>query len=219
MTDFLEFDSIELAFAGRKILSSIHMQCKVGQIVGLLGRNGTGKSCLMKVVFGSMDAQHKHIRVNDVPLGEDYLRKRVIAYLPQENLIPGNVTIRMALDIFVTDSKKAIEVFPQVRDFLDFRPAQLSGGYRRIIETLLILFSPAQFCILDEPFSGLMPVHIETIMQILSQAKVQKGIIITDHMHRHVTTLSDKIYVLKSGKCYPVRELHELVNLGYLNDL
>jgi len=88
-----------------------------------------------------------------------------------------------------------------------------------LIETLLILFSPAPFCILDEPFTGLMPVQIEKLKNIIGRARVKKGIIISDHMHRHVTELSDRLYLLANGKTYEVNERERLVELGYLSSL
>jgi ABC-type multidrug transport system ATPase subunit len=215
----LEFDSVELSFDERKILSGIYMRCEQGEIVGLLGRNGSGKSSLMKVVFGALSAEHKSIRVNGVSLHGDYNRKRIIAYLPQSRLIPSYVSLRKAFDLFEVNIEGVTSAVPFVKDFVDLKPNELSGGTLRLIETLLILYSSSPFCLLDEPFTGLMPVHIEVVKDIITGAKDRKGIIISDHMYRHVTERSDRLYVLVNGKTHEVKEKERLVELGYLHSL
>src|SRR6187549_2968739 len=112
MKNILEFDSLDLSFDGRKILSGIYMLCQQGEVVGLLGRNGSGKSSLMKVIFGTLGAEHKSVRVNGVPLQGDYNWKRIIAYLPQDKLIPSYVSLRTAFNLFKVDVDKVISVFP-----------------------------------------------------------------------------------------------------------
>ena len=98
MINTLEFDSLYLEFGFHRVLSSVYMSCATGQIVGLLGRNGSGKSCLMQVVFGTMGAESKSLRFNKIPLVENYLKKKVIAYLPQGHLLPPFISFKKALD-------------------------------------------------------------------------------------------------------------------------
>ena len=219
MKHLLEFDSLDLSFDGHRLLSSIYMRCQQGEVVGLLGRNGSGKSSLMKVVFGTLDAEHKSVRIDGVSMHGDYNRKRIIAYLPQDKLIPSYVSLRSAFSLFKVDIDKITSVVPQAKDFINFKSQELSGGALRLIEALLILYLPAPFCILDEPFTGLMPVHIEMLKNIIKNSKDTKGIIISDHMHRHVTELSDRLYLLTNGKTYEIKEKERLVELGYLHSL
>lgn len=215
----LAFDSVYLEFGLRPVLTGVYMKCETGKITGLLGRNGSGKSCLMKIVFGSMKASHQSIRIGDVALPEDHLACRLIAYLPQEKLIPPFLTIGEAMKLFGISRDEVSSLFPEAHAFFDLRASQLSGGYLRIIETLMILKSKAPFCILDEPFSGLMPLHIEKLKEILLGMKASKGIILTDHLHQHVASVSDSIYLLNNGKTYPVTDPQQLVSHGYLTAL
>jgi ABC-type multidrug transport system ATPase subunit len=219
MKKILEFDSLDLSFDGRKILSSIYMCCNQGEIVGLLGRNGSGKSSLMKIVFGTLDADHKSVRVNGTYMPGDYNRKRIIAYLPQESLIPSYVSLRDAFRLFNVSLDEILVDFPTANEYVNLKPRALSGGSLRLIEALLILYSPSPFCILDEPFTGLMPVHIESLKSIIEKCKKRKGIIISDHMYRYVTELSDRLYLLSNGKTYEVKEKERLVELGYLHSM
>jgi ABC-type multidrug transport system ATPase subunit len=205
MKHSLEYDSLELSFGDKKILSSIYMRCDTGEIVGLLGRNGTGKSSLMKIVFGDGESIHGY--------------HNMIAYLPQDNLIPEYLTIGKAFKLFKINFDGVAETWPQLQEFRDFKPAELSGGYIRLVEAILILKSKAKFCILDEPFSGLMPVHVETLITLMKELKHEKGIIITDHLYRHVSAVSDRMYLLSNGKTYPIKSVEQLISLGYVNAL
>ena len=88
----------------------------------------------------------------------------------------------------------------------------LSGGERRILESYLILRSPTQFVMLDEPFSQVAPLHVS----LIRQEKSSKGILVTDHMHRHVTDITDRLYVLADGQTHLTRGEEDLVRCGYL---
>lgn len=111
------------------------------------------------------------------------------------------------------------EHFPEAEDLIDLHPGQLSGGYLRIFEILLILKSRAVFCLLDEPFTGLTPVYVDKIKAVVRQAKANKGIIITHHLHRHVLEMSDRLYLLANGQTYRVKDSGQLISLGYVNAL
>ena len=216
MNDVLEFDGIELKYGTQQVLSGIYMKCVRGEITGILGRNGSGKSSLFKVVFGSQTADHRSVRLNERPLPHDFIRQRTIAYLPQANLIPPHVSVAKAFDLFGIDPQEILSFFPDLRDQLDFKPNELSGGFRRVLEVMLILKSPAKFCLLDEPFSGVMPVHVETIKRLLTEAKSDKGIILTDHLYRNVLSVADRLYMLANGCSYPVKDRDDLIARGYL---
>jgi ABC-type multidrug transport system ATPase subunit len=215
----LEIDSIELAFDGRKILSNIYLQCKTGEVIGLLGRNGSGKSSLMKVAFGSMTATHHSVRINNTSLSGNQINQRVIAYLPQEGLIPPFLSIRKAIRTYGLKEVEIVEQFPEIQQFINLYPREISGGYLRIIEALLVLGSDHPFCILDEPFTGLMPLHIDKMLQLITEAKQGKGIIITDHLYRHVLSVADHLYLLNNGQTYKIKNTEELVSRGYINTL
>jgi len=72
---------------------------------------------------------------------------------------------------------------------------------------------------LDEPFSQVMPVHIETIKSIINKENMKKGIIITDHLYEHIIDICDEIYVILNGKTYLTKENGDLIKLGYLNKI
>jgi ABC-type multidrug transport system ATPase subunit len=215
----LEFDSLYLEFGMHRVLSSIHMKCSTGSIVGLLGRNGSGKSCLIRIVMGTMKSESKSVRFNSQPLIGNYLKNRIIGYLPQTDLLPGFMTFSKALKLYEVEEGKILDQFPKAIDFFHRRSSEVSRGQKRFFEALLVVYSPHPFCILDEPFSGLMPLQAEQLMRILREEKSRKGFIVTDHLHRSIRALSDELYVLSSGKTYKIKTEEQLLQLGYLNEL
>ena len=219
MNDLLEFDGIELSYGARSILSGIYMKCPVGNVIGILGRNGCGKSSLLKVVFGSLPVTIRSVRVNGQYLAGDYMKKRLIAYLPQEDLIPSNMRLKQALMLFDVDKRHILEYLPEAETFLPLRVSELSGGYRRMIEAIMILHSRATFCLLDEPFTGVMPVHVDVLKHVLTKAKKQKGIVLTDHLYRQVLSVADHLYVLSNGRTFAIKDPKDLVALGYVHTL
>jgi ABC-type lipopolysaccharide export system ATPase subunit len=217
MKQELEFDSVALAFDQRPILSSVAIKCFTGEIIGILGRNGSGKSSLMQVVFGSLRAEYKSVRVNGRSLNSDYFKERLISYLPQDSLIPNYIRINNALSLFGVSKEELLLDFPESHEWLTLYPSQLSGGSLRIVEALLILKSKASFCLLDEPFTGIMPVYVQRLKEIILNARKKKGIVITDHLYRDVMSIADRLFVLDKGQTYPVRNELELQQRGYIN--
>lgn len=212
----LEFDGIELSYGTHSVLSSIYMRCETGKIIGLMGRNGCGKSSLMKTVFGSLKNPTQSIRVNSFPLIGNYQQDKFISYLPQTNFIPHRLTVEEALDFFELSTELLTDYFPDFKVLLLTPARDLSGGHLRLLESFLILKSPHSFCLLDEPFSGLMPLHIECTKELIAQAKSTKGIILSDHLYRHTMEMADEIYLLSNGKTYLIKDREELVFRGYL---
>jgi ABC-type multidrug transport system ATPase subunit len=216
MKMLLEFDGIEKSFGGRSVLSSVYMKCQTGSVVGLMGRNGSGKSTLMKIVFGTMNTPFKSVRLNGNFLAGGYLSDRIIGYLPQSHFIPEHLSVHQALQYFEIQFESVTTAFPEYSEFRHLAVGKLSGGFRRLLESFLMLKSNRSFIMLDEPFSGIMPLHIEALKKIMSEEKLNKGIIVSDHLDQHTLDLSDTIYLLANGKTYLIKDRDELIFRGYL---
>jgi len=212
----LEFDGIEFGFDGRSLLTGIHMTCHQGQVIGLLGRNGTGKSTLMKIVFGSIHSEVGSVRINGTPVPAPAFSSRRISYLPQDHFVPYNLRLKIIMNLYGVSPQRLLEHFPELEDDLQLLPSQLSGGRLRLFECLLILLGPSSFCLLDEPFTGLSPVFVERLQQVISHEKKSKGIVLSDHLYRDVLEIADCVYVLSNGRTFEVTEEEGLVRRGYL---
>jgi len=211
----LEIDNIYLEFDLRRILSDVYIKCETGKITGLLGRNGEGKSCLMNIINGSLEPQSKSIRFDSVFTPFPFKKPGLLLYLPQFNFIPGHLTLRRIFKDFDIPFEEFENRFPDIGFNYTVPINQLSGGQRRIVEIMVIVKSKTQFVLLDEPFSHIMPLHIEKIKELLTEEKKHKGILVTDHMYRHITSISDNLYVLTNGKTHLTKSISDIERLGY----
>ena len=212
----LEADSIELSFESRKILQSIHLAIPVGAVTAILGRNGGGKSCLLQIIFGTLEATYKSIRWNKTYLKYPYRQKGLVQYLPQYPLVPSYLSLEQGFRMYgVKIEETALGERWEQQKKKTF--GEFSGGERRFWETLMVLFSPSQFVLLDEPFSHLSPLYVEELKRLIQIQKHRKGILITDHLYRDVLEIADRTYLLQNGTTYLLQNpLQELKDRGYL---
>lgn len=210
----LEIDSAELAFGGRSILSGVYLLAETGCVTAVLGRNGCGKSCLMKILSGALKAGFCSMRIDGKWHGR--FTEKEVRYLPQHAFIPGWLRLERVLRDFGLSREELERWFPLFVPLRGSRIGELSGGEQRILECFVILRSRTQFVLLDEPFSQIAPLHVEMLQTLIRQEKMAKGILLTDHMYRHVTGIADRLYVMTDGQAYPCANDEELVRRGYL---
>lgn len=210
----LEIDSAELAFGGRSILSGVYLLAETGCVTAVLGRNGCGKSCLMKILSGALKAGFCSMRIDGKWHGR--FTEKEVRYLTQHAFIPGWLRLERVLRDFGLSREELERWFPLFVPLRGSRIGELSGGEQRILECFVILRSRTQFVLLDEPFSQIAPLHVETLQTLIRQEKMAKGILLTDHMYRHVTGIADRLYVMADGQAYPCANDEELVRRGYL---
>lgn len=209
----LLIDSVQLDFGKTTVLQCAYMTAYKGKVTGVLGRNGTGKSCLFKCIMGGIRPQNKFIRLNDedrTDYGHIGLR---VKYLPQEHFIPRGMTVGRAFELYGVDYDKMIAFAPAYEDYKNMKFKDLSGGEQRIAELFLVLNADAEFCILDEPFSNIAPCYDEIIRNLILEQKATKGIIITDHIYEEIIKVADDLYLLRDGYTHQVHSREDLVRL------
>lgn len=215
----LKVDSVQLSFNDRKILQGVYLECCRGQIVGLLGRNGSGKSSLLKVIFGTLTPSYKYVSIDNRFIDKGYIGNR-IAYLPQHNYLPRGIKIKSLARVLVDPPAwDEFAELPIYQDHCHKTAGELSGGELRILETLLILYNKAGFILLDEPFTHISPVQAEFFKPLLKSCAQRKGIIITDHQYDNVLDVSHKVMILEDGYINPINHVDELVTYHYLSGI
>jgi len=200
MIHTLEIDSVVLEFGQKRVLQDVYLKIETAKVIGLIGRNGSGKSCLMNIIFGKLIPNEKSIRLDGKYHPENRISKDILRYLPQFNFIPKSLSVKRVFDDYDIDIERFYNYFPEFRKLKKSKNQQLSGGERRIIEIYIIHVGKSQFCMLDEPFSQLMPKHIDTIKEIIITEKEHKGILISDHLYEHIIDICDDINVIKDGR-------------------
>lgn len=214
----LEADGIRLAFGERQVLQNIYLRVQTGQIVGLLGRNGSGKSVLLQTIFGARPVADASVRVNGRRVVPAFQQPGLLNYLPQGPFLPPSLSFSQAARLLGVDLAKATARFPELRAQFGLRAGEMSGGSARLLQALALLHADTAFSLFDEPFSGVMPVHVETLAEEMQCLKSRKGILLTDHRYAEVLPLCDVVYLLDQGR---LRQLGtdpraELQDYGYL---
>ncbi len=214
----LEVDSVSLAFGGRKILTDVYLKCETGDVVGLLGRNGSGKSSLMKIIFGTLHGESQSVRLDGQYVKQLFRSPNTVHYLPQDGFAMNYLTFNDLIKIFrLEETLDRIRDLEEINTNANRKIGQLSGGVRKLMEIIIVLYTPGAFVLLDEPFSYLSPVLVEKIIPHIRYQSQTKGIILTDHQYRNVMTVSDRRYVITDGALKLVGNSADLEKYGYLS--
>jgi ABC-type multidrug transport system ATPase subunit len=215
----LKVDSIQLEFDGRKILQDVYLDCKQGEIIGLLGRNGCGKSSLLRIIFGTLEASYRYVSIDDQFIHKGYYNNR-IAYLPQQSYLPKKIKLnklaKMLVDENLWNEFISLSIY---KEHSHKTPEQLSGGELRQLEMLMIIHSRADFILLDEPFTHISPIQADEFKPVIRACAQRKGIIITDHQYYNILEVSDRIILLTDGTTKHITNNEELVTYGYLSGI
>jgi ABC-type lipopolysaccharide export system ATPase subunit len=220
MCNILEIDSIQKNYGHKSVLSNVFLQCRTGEIIGILGRNGSGKSILLQIVSVLISADFNRITINKILKNTNAKICKHISYLSQDNFIPNHFSVKTVIQLSI--DKNSIQAFLEdnlINSIIDNKINQLSGGELRYLEIKLVLENNKKFALLDEPYNGLSPVAIEKINTLILQNKAKKGIIITDHNYKNVIEISTDLYLMKAGALSKIKTTEDLVFHGYLNSI
>lgn len=213
----IEMDSVELYFKERRILNGIYLKAETGHILGLLGRNGSGKSCLLQILFGSLKPKYKFIKLDGKSITKPLYTLNFTSYLPQHHLAPDHLKVKTLFQILKLDWEVFKSHFENFKNYYNTKINRLSGGERRVIETYAVLKQEGAIVLLDEPFSNISPLHIDKIKELIQTEKTQKIIIITDHYFNDVIDICDSLYLLNNGCTKKIDKLEELEDYKYIN--
>lgn len=214
----LQIDSIRKSFGEKTILQDVCITCCNNEIVGLLGRNGTGKSTIFKIVFRMMEAESCFVRIDNKVIQNQFDLKGNLSYLSQNHFLPRNIRIKEFIRLFCsTENADFLREHSLVKPFLNSKVRELSGGEQRIIEILLIIFSESKFAMLDEPFHSLSPKVIQEIKTLIKEQSEYKGFIISDHNYQDVLEISNRNYLLSETSVKAIQNVEDLRFYKYLH--
>jgi lipopolysaccharide export system ATP-binding protein len=213
-------------YRGRTVVDGISLEISKGEIVGLLGPNGAGKTTTFYMIVGLVKPDDGHVFLDgkDITSLPMYRRARMgVGYLPQEPSVFRKLTVAenilLVLEMMGVPKKERREKLESLLSELnignirDQQGQVLSGGERRRTEIARALATEPHFILLDEPFTGVDPIAIGDIQDIVGQLRDKGiGIVITDHNVRETLAITDRAYIISDGRIRTSGSSEELPN-------
>ncbi len=210
----LTTEHITKAYGGREVVRGVNLEIHQGEVVGLLGPNGAGKTTSFYMIVGLVRPDDGKILTDGVDITRTpmYLRAREygISYLPQEPSVFRKLTVEEnilavleTLHITWEARRNRTENLLNQLNLGHVRKTRgyaLSGGERRRVEIARCLAIEPAFILLDEPFSGIDPIAVLDLQQIIFELKGRGiGVLITDHNVRETLNVTDRAYIINQG--------------------
>jgi len=204
----LEIQNLEKSFGQKQVLFGVDFKAESGQILGLIGKNGAGKTTIFHSILHFLEYSGR-ISFEGKAISQDTYRE--IGYLPEERSLMPKLTVyeqvRYLANLKGVSSAVVREKLPQwmerlqVKGKLTDKIKSLSKGNQQKVQLIITLLHEPNLIILDEPFSGLDPVNTEILKQVIIEEKERGAtIIFSDHVMTNVEELCDKISMLRDGK-------------------
>ena len=222
----LEAQSLNKMYGRQNVVGGVSLEVKQGEVVGLLGPNGAGKTTTFYMMVGfirpsSGEVMYDGESITRLPM---YQRARMgVGYLPQESSIFRKLTVEenllAILELRGCPKLQRTEITSNLLEELgvshlrDRRAEVLSGGETRRVEIARALAASPKFLLLDEPFTGVDPIAVQDIQQIVGALKERNiGVLITDHNVRETLEITDRGYIMHQGQIMTSGTAEELVN-------
>jgi lipopolysaccharide export system ATP-binding protein len=219
-------DKITKKYRNRVVANGVCIEVSQGEIVGLLGPNGAGKTTSFYMIVGMIKPNSGRIFLGDMDITDLPMYKRAqlgIAYLPQEASVFRKLSVEdNILAILEMTNLSKEEQQARLEELLsEFNlhhvrknlGDQLSGGERRRTEIARALATKPKFILLDEPFAGVDPIAVEDIQSVVKKLKEKNiGVLITDHNVHETLSITDRAYLLYSGKVIKSGTAEDLAN-------
>ena len=226
MAAILKIQNISKSFKTRTVVNDVSFSIESGQVVGLLGPTGAGKTTSFYMVVGLVNPDDGDILLNEKSIVHLPMFQRArngLSYLPQEASVFRRLTVKenivVALEAHgVNGAAKQEKLESLLEDFTvthirDSYGYALSGGERRRVEIARSLAGDPKFILLDEPFAGIDPIAVNDIQEIIKKLKSRGiGVLITDHNVRETLGICDFAYILTDGKIQVAGLSNEVAN-------
>jgi len=217
MNPILVADQLSKNYGTFRALNHLNLQVKPGEIVGLLGPNGSGKTTAIRLFLGFMRPTEGKATIGGHHCWDDSVEARkLVTYLPGELRLYENMTGRQLVQ-FLGKLRKT-EPGREVDDLarrLDINPdvplTSMSSGMKRKVALLAVLVPPVPLIILDEPTNALDPTMRDEFLQQLRMAKQQgKAVLFSSHVLQEVEAVCDRVAILRKGELVHLQEMAEL---------
>jgi urea transport system ATP-binding protein len=227
----MQINNYHVSYGQSEILHGMNLDIKPGEIVAVTGRNGMGKTTLMKSIMG-ITPSHKGTIIfdgNDITTMPTYERVRNgVAYVPQGRMIFSTMTVKENIETGLAGSNKKeipndiYELFPVLLEMKDRRGGNLSGGQQQQLAIARALVSEPKILLLDEPTEGIQPSIIKEMAQVLRRIRDERGlsILFSEQVLSFVMDAADRILVIENGSIVHEDkrdDVDEKTLIGYLS--
>lgn len=208
----LELKGINVFYGESHIVKQVDLKVQKGQVICLMGRNGVGKTTLLKGIMGVLPVRSGHIKFDgkDITKNAPYVRARLgIGYAPQGREILSNLTVEENLIVGLEAARggkrsvpaELFDLFPVLKTILRRRGGDLSGGQQQQLAIARALVSEPELLVLDEPTEGIQPSIIKEIVAVIKKIKRQgnKTILLVEQYVGFVRDVADTFYVMEKG--------------------
>ncbi len=214
MMELLECKHLYKSYGEKEVLKNVNLKIPRGKIVGLLGKNGMGKTTLLKIINDLLVPSEGEVFVNGKKVGIE--SKKVISYLPERTYLDKSMTIRQAFRFFEDfyddfDVEKARRLLKDLDLDENQRISKMSKGMQEKLQLILVISRNAELYILDEPLGGVDPATRDYILDtILNNFNEGASVIISTHLISDIERILDEVIFIDRGEIALVAETDAL---------
>ena len=202
--DLVKFINVNKSFGNKKILKDINLTIPKGKIIGLLGKNGTGKSTLIKLMNDLLTPTSGEVLVNGKSVGVE--SKKIISYLPERTYLDKSMSVDQVIEYFEDFYKdfsvtKARKLLKELDLDTTQKLSKMSKGMQEKVQLVLVMSRKADLYILDEPLGGVDPATRDYILDtILNNFNEDASVIISTHLIADIERILDEVIFIDKGK-------------------
>ncbi|MBN3723372.1 branched-chain amino acid ABC transporter ATP-binding protein/permease [Burkholderia sp. Ac-20379] len=203
----LQLEAVSSGYGGGIVLDGIDVTVNTGEVVALLGRNGVGKTTLLRTITGTVRASAGRVMFDGAEIGAmrpDLINRAGISLVPEGRRLFPNLTVQENLKLAARSGgaplEEICELFPKLRILMRSRAANLSGGERQMVAIARALMVPSSLILLDEPFEGLAPAVVQEVREAVRKITSRASLVIVEHHAESVLSMADRAYVLVNGR-------------------
>lgn len=200
----LEIKNIFKSFDDKQVINDVSFTIKEGTIVGLLGKNGSGKTTILKMINDLLTIDKGEILIDNKKIGTE--TKTLVSYLPERTYLESDKTVKQIFNFFEDfyqdfDRKKAEKLLKELNLDINDTISKMSKGMKEKIQLILVMSRNAKLYILDEPLGGVDPSTRDYILKtILSNFNEKSSLLITTHIISDVEKILDEVIFIDNGK-------------------
>ena len=214
MEELLICKNVNKNYGNKKVLKNINFSIPRGKIIGLLGKNGTGKTTLIKLINDLLTLDSGEILIDGKKIGVE--SKKIISYLPERTYLDKSMTVNEVIDMFSEfydnfDAKKARKLLKDLKLDVNSKLSKMSKGMQEKVQLVLVMSRKALLYILDEPLGGVDPATRDYILDtILTNFNEGASVIISTHLIADIERILDEVIFIDDGKIDLIEEADKL---------